>query len=359
MKEFRINYKKKISDTSNWNGLSKEAQNLSKTIEDLRLDEVKKQIKKKQAFNANLYSGDESIFLDQFSKFGKTLDFAYLYGKKNDKFFIGFQMKCYFEKSNLKEKFIYKPYIKKNCRKILVNTMKLFNCKITHWYYYIIFYYNKKNINENISESNLSRCRDNNISYFFYDPISKEFYKYEDNKYINMKDLIIDENANLENNVIDVNKFSFELMEKKKLKIGKNMKEMIDSFIDDLSKALNIENKNHDITDILSKIATQIGIKDCLLYFHAKCEFNKALICPKFDNFILLYKKKDVNNNIDFIASIKEKENLKYIDVSTGKVYKKIYEVIDEDSEYYYCLIKIQKPKKRNYMQFIEDTIKK
>ena len=121
--------------SSNWNGLSKEAQNLSKTIEDLRLDEVKKQIKKKQAFNANLYSGDESIFLDQFSKFGKTLDFAYLYGKKNDKVFIGFQMKCYFEKSNLKEKFIYKPYIKKNCRKILVNTMKLFNCKITHWYY--------------------------------------------------------------------------------------------------------------------------------------------------------------------------------------------------------------------------------
>ena len=138
MEGFGINYKKKISDISNWKGLSKEAQNLSKTIEDYRLEEVKKQIKKKQKYDEIFYDGDESIFLDQFSKFGKTLDFAYLCGKKNKKVFFGFQMKCYFGKSNLKEKFINKPYIKKSCRKILVNTMKLFNCKITSWYYYCI-----------------------------------------------------------------------------------------------------------------------------------------------------------------------------------------------------------------------------
>ena len=135
LKAFSIDDKKMNTDKNKWKGLSKEAKLNSKTIEDYRLEEIEEQRKEKQEFDKGLIDGDSSIFLDQYSKFGKTLDFAYIYGNKNEKTFIGFQMKCYFEDSTLKNKFVNKNFIKKSCRKILVNSMKLFNCKISQWYY--------------------------------------------------------------------------------------------------------------------------------------------------------------------------------------------------------------------------------
>ena len=105
------------------------------------------------------------------------MDYAYLYGKEeNNKIFIGFKMKCYFENSILKDKFIDKTIIKDKCKKILVNSMKLFNCKITQWHYILIFYYNSKNKKENINNDNLRKCESNGIEYIFYDPIDKVFY---------------------------------------------------------------------------------------------------------------------------------------------------------------------------------------
>ena len=360
LKIFGIDYKKKHLDNTHWNGLSKEAQNLLKSIEDYRLDEVKEQIQKKQKFTPKIYTGNESIFLDQFSKFGKTLDFAYLYGKKKEKVFIGFQMKCYFESSYLDEKFINKLNIKKNCRKILVNSMKLFNCKITNWHYYIIFYYNKKNINENINMVNLSRCDLYNIGYFFYEPIEKEFYMKTEKRYVKINDLTMNENSNLEINVTDISKYSYVLNEKRKLIIGKNMDGNIISFINDLSEALNIKNENPDILKILSIIKEKIGMEEYNLLFHAKIPFNKGLISPKYDNYILLYKTKMIKGIIDFIAAIKENENIKYIEISTGnQIENKLYDVLDEDSKYYYCLFKYPKVVKRNYMELLNTTLKK
>ena len=67
-------------------------------------------------------------------------------------------MKCYFENSDLNKHTIDRNWIKKNCRKILVNSMKLFNSKITLWYYFLVFYYNSKNKNENIDKKNIENC---------------------------------------------------------------------------------------------------------------------------------------------------------------------------------------------------------
>ena len=358
LKEFKINFKKNDSNKTNLKGLSKDARSFSKTIEDYRYDEINEQRKENQEFNKSLYSGDESIFLDQFSKFGKTLDFAYLYGRKDKKVFIGFQMKCYFEKSNLDNKFVDKSYIKKSCRKILVNSMKLFNCKITEWHYYLIFYYNKNNSNENVSQSNIAKCKLKDISYFFYDPIEKEFYNTKGNKLINITKLKIDQISNLENNVADVNQFAFEIEEKRKIEIGEQMSDMRATFIKDLSMALNINDEEPNILKILSQIASNIGMEDHRLFFHMKCEFNKSLICPKKDKYILLYKKKVVNGNIGFIASIKRGKKIKYIDISTKEEVNEIYEAIDEKSEYYYCLNYCKrankKVKKRTYNQLLK-----
>ena len=53
-----------------------------KKYRDYRLDEIEEQIKKEEKIEKSNLDGDESIFLAQFSKLGKALDFAYIYGKK-------------------------------------------------------------------------------------------------------------------------------------------------------------------------------------------------------------------------------------------------------------------------------------
>ena len=130
------------------------------------------------------------------------------------------------------------------------------------------------------------------------------------------------------------------------------------TFIKDLSMALNINDEEPNILKILSQIASNIGMEDHRLFFHMKCEFNKSLICPKKDKYILLYKKKVVNGNIGFIASIKRGKKIKYIDISTKEEVNEIYEAIDEKSEYYYCLNYCKrankKVKKRTYNQLLK-----
>ena len=321
-------------------GLSNEAKLFSKNIEDFRIDEINEQRKKKEIIESSDLNGNESIFLDQFSKWGKALDFAYLYGDKNNKVFLGFQMKCYFENSDLNDKVVNKFYIKNSCRKILVNSMKLFNCKITQWYYYLIFYYNRGNINENISKNNLKKCDENNISYFFYDPRKKKFLIKGKRKYIKMKEITTNENANLEITVTNIKKFAFAIDELSKLQVGSKHNEMKESFKKDLIKALKMD-ENSKITDILDQIKLIIDAKDYSLFFHLKCKFNKGLICPKYEDYILLYKKKmNEKDNIDFIAGILENKIVKYIELSTKKVLDHIYDVIDEDGEYFYCLFR-------------------
>ena len=93
--------------------------------------------------------------------------------------------------------------------------------------------------------------------------------------------------------------------------------------------------------DILDQIKLIIDAKDYSLFFHLKCKFNKGLICPKYEDYILLYKKKmNEKDNIDFIAGILENKVVKYIELSTKKVLDHIYDVIDEDGEYFYCLFR-------------------
>ena len=204
----------------NSQGLSLEAITYSKNIEDYRFDEINNQINEEEIIVKNDdFTGDESIFLDQFNKRGKTLDFAYLYGTKNNKTFIGFQMKCYFINSNLNNDTVDKCKIRRDCQKILINSMKLFNCKITKWYYYLVFYYNSKVPNENINQENLSKCERNNIGYFFYEPIEKQFYCVCKGKKKEINELIIDQNADLDAFVINAINFSQKVFEELKFEV--------------------------------------------------------------------------------------------------------------------------------------------
>ena len=129
-----------------------------------------------------------------------------------------------------------------------------------------------------------------------------------------------------------------------KIKIGRNILEMKEAFIKDFYKVFDITNKEINITNILSMIAEKLNIKDYDLWFHAKCYFNKLFFCPPNKKFVLLYKNKDKKN---FIASLTKKGKIEYIDISTGKEVANLFEVLDRTSDYYYCLLKIRRTKKR------------
>ena len=260
-------------------------------------------------------------------------------------------MKCYFEDSTIKNKFVDKNFIKKSCRKILVNSMKLFNCKITKWYYYIVFYYNPNNKSENINKTNINKCKLNDISFFFYDPLKKKFYQKQKNKMVIMESLKADDIADLETNILDIDKYSYNLPNENKLNKLKEKDIMEKKFIEDLSQTFNMDINKANLFDILLEISKKLEIKDRRLEFHAKCRFNKSLICPKRDNCVLLYKKIS-NNNIDFIAGTKKQNKIVYYEVSTGNLLNHIYNLLDEDADYYYCLVKTTKFKKRTHKEY-------
>ena len=58
-------------------------------------------------------------------------------------------MKCFGRKSQINVNALNKTYIKEKMKNILINSMAFFNCKIDKWYYYLIFYYNKNDIEDN------------------------------------------------------------------------------------------------------------------------------------------------------------------------------------------------------------------
>ena len=348
---FRILQKFKIEEKKETiiEGLSENTSFFSKTIDDYRQMEIDEQIKEKQNIENSQLDGNESLLLDQFSKTGRTLDYAYMYGKKYSKTFIGFQIKCYFQNSKLKIDTIDKSIIKNKCKKILVNSMKLFNCKITKWHYFLIFYYNKKFKNENINNYNIIKCKYKGIAYLFYDPISKKFYKTNTPKK-NQKEidcLRINKLSNLDLYITNAKKYYENhnkiFIERGKINIGKNINNMIDEFIKDLSVICQSKEKP-ELSDILSQIKQNMNVIYSL-NFCVQIPFTCHLISAPNDKYVFIYKaKKDKN----FIAVDKKRDNLIYYDLSEKKQISNFYDCFDENCQYFYCLSKIYRRNAEN-----------
>ena len=124
---------------------------------------------------------ENSILINQEDANGKTLDQAFIYGEKNNKIFLGFQMKCLSDKLNhgTSLKKINKNDIKENCQNILLRSKFDFNVEIKEWHYIIIAYYNKNEKN-NIYCKQLERhCKKNDIEIFYINPEEKKLYDYK------------------------------------------------------------------------------------------------------------------------------------------------------------------------------------
>ena len=299
---------------------------------EIQKDKIKNLIKN------NDFNGDESLILDQIKKQGKALDYGFLYGKRLEKIFVGIQIKCYFENSDLNEEAINKSKIKIKCQKILFNSMKLFNCKITKWYYLLIFFINKEKLEENISGNNLYKCILNDIPYLFYNPVNKIFY--DKNKkeiksldFNNMPDLDFCETSII-NYVLDNNIF---LKNKRKVNISNDLEKMMNSFIVDLSWLCD---KDKSFENILDKITEIIR---CKVVFDAKIGiFEDYIFLPPDERHAFIYKiGKDfiLIENIDNIITFLEMKTNKKLTVN------EFYKSFEKNKGYFYCLEKIIKYK--------------
>jgi hypothetical protein len=76
---------------------------------------IKKQLKIDDKYKIiDKYSGNENVLIDQTNKNGKVVDYAFLFGDKDEKKLLLFQMKCYSSDTSLEEIFINKTLSKYN-----------------------------------------------------------------------------------------------------------------------------------------------------------------------------------------------------------------------------------------------------
>ena len=153
-------------------------------------------LEKEYSIKGNKEIGNMSIFINQNNQRGKMLDLAYVYGDKENKTFIGFQMKAYNEDSSLDIKFnLTKDDIKKALQPMIVNIKYLMGMDIKSWHYVVVILYDKtKEKGKQYFSKIVELCNTNGFDYIFYEPFENLFYdrnlniikKYETNQFSNL-----------------------------------------------------------------------------------------------------------------------------------------------------------------------------
>ena len=323
---------------NNDNIRNKELENL----ESYRQKEIKrlKKIKDKKYKISNNYNGNETFLIRQKLKKGRVIDCAYLTGEQKDKTFVGFQMKCYFKETNNLQKRAYdKDIIKNNLRQLLINSMYLLNCKITHWYYYLIFYINKENEQYNVKDSIIQKHK-GNIEILFYDPLEKIFYDCDKNKLPVLK---ITDNANLDirKNCIEFNELNSKINCKL---IIQNKIELKNSFIKDFE----FTGENNE-ENILKKISIIMQIQTKVIDLDSKIPIinNNRIRYPDCNSLFLYKKKEDGFLGIKTIMDENQQFVVIYYDIKKKK--KITVDNFNEDVDLRFEYIYILKIRKRTY----------
>ena len=294
---------------------------------------AEKSNKKAKKLDSNLreYNGNENFFITQTNPNGELLDYAILFGKRNEKIFLGFQMKCFSPNTSINDKFIEKDSIKKILSPIIINAIKLFNCSIKEWHYFLVFYYNKnEEIIFNVGNKSQSSAFKNNIEFLLFDPNKKKFYAKD--KITKIEKLELSFLSNLDNiNYINECKNYLCLpknfsTEKDSDKFDKNYEKGLNQFVLDFKQ---LSEKPENILKILSDKLNFKNIFYCL-------SFHFPLIEIPNQNHILLYKKRQ---NSNFIAIYNDSKIMAF-DLENGQKinFSESKKFIDTEYEYTYIL---------------------
>ena len=321
------------------------AQKNEKDIEKYRRREIRKICEEKKdeiIISKVKYDGNKNYFIDQRKKQGRLLDYAILYGEKQNKSFIGLQMKCYFkETKTIADKFVNKMKIKAKCQHILFQSMLTFDCKITNWYYYLIFCYNPNKPDYSINNSLLDKYK-YDVGILLYNPIEKKFYDCNKN---DIKTLELNEISDLDKNYASLQMNLCNIEELPKIGECLNSEETKKYFVEDFEFM-----KCNDYYDILKKIAKIMHIGTNLSLRQKIIDVNYIKLPPQ-KNIILLYKKK--NKGFLGIKAIFQKNKFQrneYYDLEEGIRIDDFYSRYDDKYGHLYSLFI-----KRNYNALKEE----
>ena len=316
---FELRCLKDIYDFKNEEIINRFEKVKNDTLKSVKSDKKKKNNTLKLAISniiknyENKFNGDENIFIDQDNKYGKLLDYAALYGTKNNKIFVGFQIKCYSKDTQLEFKFLDKWTIKNELKRILLDCKDLFNCEIKSWHYFLIFYYNKDDdIINNLGIKTAISCMKSDIAYLLYDPKQKKFFNPEE-KSINKLEL--SDISNLDNDINIEKRANF--IEQKEFFSNDGNKNFNDYkkkiYWDDLSQFIKDFNEfGKSIEDILENLEKKLKVENL---FYSRSFKSKNLEIPAIYKIFLYHDKNNSgyisitnNNNKYEIYKIKNKK---------------------------------------------------
>ena len=329
IEEFENNVDKRCKEIIKYINLAK-IKNKKRTI----YISIKKKLKNQEK-DKEKYNGNENLLIDQTNPSGQIVDYAFLFGNKDDKKLILFQMKYYSSNTNLEDIFLNKTNIKYGLSALLINSIKLFNCKIKEWHYILVFYYNDKdNLNNNVGLKTLFSCSNKEIEYILFNPVKDKYYMREKNniKIVEKKDLdLITIESNLDQfsftnmlNIINIDKFNKNIF-------NDNSKE---EYLNGLSKFNECLQKMNINFDDLQNV---FDVKNLKYFCHFKIEHE--IFSPR-EHFIFLFTKK----NSDYFIGVKNISNeIICYDLESKTKIKKYLDLLDYDlilHMYYIFMIK-------------------
>jgi len=281
------------------------------------------------------YLGNENVFIEQINKNGKTVDYAVLYGDRKDKKFITFQMMCYSSGTSLSEN-IDKKYIKSKLSPMLFNSIELFNCKITQWHYFLIFYFNEKDlVTNNFGTRHLISCLNNDIQHLLYNPLTKTFlFPNNNSKYQKIINLKLTEKSNLDYSLYLNNRANYCFFDPEFKKIN-SKKELISSYWDGLQNFIN-DIKIYNNIDKGKNSIEYLCDKFKVLKIFYSLSFHDNIINKPNNKNIFLCKKK---NSKHFIGIKNNESKITYYDLeNNGKESTNFNDLIDLEYQYVYIL---------------------
>ena len=254
-------------------------------------------------------------------------------------------MKCYGENSSLDKKFLNKIYIKNKLKKILINSMSLFNCKIVEWYYYLIFYYNPKDSMKNRLKYELYEKYSSSIECLLYNPEENIFYSSE---YKQINELPLSPKANLDYNIeylFNPDNYSYKSTISKFSDDHNCYYNYLNEFITDLQilKEKNDEYETLNLNQIINKIKEILEIKDKEIFYETRLTLKKNYISYPSALNIFIYKKQNSNH---YFAITNENDDFNFYDLEKKTKINKL--LVDLNSVYFYCLSSQNPKTKRN-----------
>jgi len=285
--------------------------------------------------NKNHEKKEKALLVTQTFETDPVYDLAYLYGKSQEKKFIGFKIKSYkdCEESNKRTFSFNKSNIINKSRQLLLNSKYLLDINITEWHFIIIgIYFNEKELNlfevqRTYPEELIKYCKDNNLELILYNPIANKFYdsnKFELTGIFSLSNL---SSVIAKNNII----YKFPKPENCFLGRKRNLNRLNESIetLEILSEE-KIEKTNiiKKMNSICTYIENILNIENLKFVNYDKYDNNDNFIPIPEDNFLIMFKnnentfkgiksycfliKKPKTDYILYLPSIEKKLTLPY-----------------------------------------------